>query len=116
MTTNSQLSITEPKKQKQTKQPTRTGTESQIWGSHGGLSVRIWRGGMGGKGTGIKKRKWQVQNRQGKVKNSIGNGEAKELICTTHGHELRVGEMLEGRGYRAEGDKEEEKKQTTVIA
>ena len=27
--------------------------------------------------------------RQGKVKNSIGNGEAKELICTTHGHELR---------------------------
>ena len=22
------------------------------------------------------------------VKNSIGNGEAKELICTTHGHEL----------------------------
>ena len=30
-----------------------------------------------------------VPNRQGKVKNSIGNGEAKELICTTYGHELR---------------------------
>ena len=25
----------------------------------------------------------------GEVKNSIGNGEAKEHICTTHGHELR---------------------------
>ena len=41
------------------------------------------------KGTGNKKHKWQVENRQGEVKNSIGNGEAKELICTTHGHELR---------------------------
>ena len=29
------------------------------------------------------------RNRQGEVKNSIGNGEAKELTCTTHGHELR---------------------------
>ena len=26
---------------------------------------------------------------RGEVKNSIGNGEAKELVCTTHGHELR---------------------------
>ena len=25
----------------------------------------------------------------GEVKNSMGNGEAKELTCTTHGHELR---------------------------
>ena len=25
----------------------------------------------------------------GEVRNSMGNGEAKELICTTHGHELR---------------------------
>ena len=23
------------------------------------------------------------------VKTSVGNGEGKELICTTHGHELR---------------------------
>ena len=40
MTTNLQLSTTEPKKQKQkekqTKQTTRTGTESQKWGSQGG--------------------------------------------------------------------------------
>ena len=27
----------------------------------------------------------------GMVKNSIGNGEAKELICMTHGHDLRGG-------------------------
>ena len=39
MTTNSQLSTTEPKKQKQTKQTTRTGAESQKWRSHGGLSA-----------------------------------------------------------------------------
>ena len=33
-------------------------------------------------------------NRQGEVKNSIGNeliGEAKEVICMNHGHELRDG-------------------------
>ena len=48
------------------------------------------------KGTWNKKHKW-VQNRQGEGKNSIGNGEAKELICTTHGHELRRGNAG-GRG------------------
>ena len=46
-------------------------------------------GKNGGKCTGNKKHNWQVQNRQGEVKNSIGNGEAKELMCVTHGHELR---------------------------
>ena len=31
-----------------------------------------------------------IQNRQREVKNNIGNdGEAKELIFMTHGHELR---------------------------
>ena len=50
MVTNSQLSTTEPKKQKQTKQTTRTGTESQKWRSHGGLSA----GRMGGKLQGIR--------------------------------------------------------------
>ena len=38
MTTNSQLSTTEPKKTKP-KQTTRTGTEPQKWRSHGGLSA-----------------------------------------------------------------------------
>ena len=49
------------------------------------------RGENGGKVTGNKKDKWWVQNRQGEVKNSMGNGEAKELIYMTHGHELRWG-------------------------
>ena len=58
MTTNSQL-LTEPKKQKQkhTKQTTRTGTESQKWRSHGGLSAGKGRGETGGKGKGNKKHK-----------------------------------------------------------
>ena len=49
MTTNSQLPTTESKKQKQkqTKQMTRTGTESQKWRSHGRLSAG--RGREGGK-------------------------------------------------------------------
>ena len=51
MTTNSQLSTTKPKKQKQTKQTTTTGTESQKWRSHGGLSVEK---GIGGKGEKVK--------------------------------------------------------------
>ena len=53
MTINSQLSTTEPKIQKQTKQTTRTGTESQKWRSHGGLSVGKGRED-GGKCTGNK--------------------------------------------------------------
>ena len=35
-----------------------------------------------------------MQNRQGDVKNSIGNGVAKELIYMTHGHELKQGQGL----------------------
>ena len=31
------------------------------------------------------------------VKNNIGNREAKELICTTCGHELRGGRNTEGQ-------------------
>ena len=35
---------------------------------------------------------------KGDVKNSIGNGEAKELTCMTHGHELREGIAGENGG------------------
>ena len=38
-----------------------------------------------------------MEIRQGKGKNSIGNVEAKELICMTHGHELKGGNVG-GRG------------------
>ena len=48
-----QLSTTKPKKQKQTKQTTRTGTESQKWRSHGGLSAGSGRGEKGEKVQGI---------------------------------------------------------------
>ena len=37
----------------------------------------------------------------------MGNGEAKELICMTYGHELRWGNEG-GRGCRVEGNKEGE--------
>ena len=50
-----------------------------------------------------------VQNRQGEVKNSIGNVEAKELIRTPHGHELRRGECWWEGGCRAERNKGEKK-------
>ena len=61
MTTNSQPSINDPKKNKRktmktkTKQTTRIGTESEKWTSHGGISLGRGKGGMGGKGTGKKK-------------------------------------------------------------
>ena len=38
-----------------TKPTTRTGTESEKWTSHGGISVGEGKGGMRGKGTGKKK-------------------------------------------------------------
>ena len=88
MTTNSQLSTTEPKKQKQKlnkqleqEQKHRNGhhIESFQWGGEGG---------DGGKGTGNKKHNWWAQNRQGEVKNSIGDGKVKELIHATCGREL----------------------------
>ena len=52
-------------------------------------------GGEWGKGTGNKK----LQNSQGEVKNSMRNGEAKELIYRIHGHELRWGNAG-GRGVQ----------------
>ena len=62
---------------------------------------------MGVKGTGNKKHNRQAQNRQGEVKDSVRNGEAKELICTTHGHEVRSGGMLECGGCWEEEDEGE---------
>ena len=52
MTINSQLSTTKPEKNQLLEQTTRTGTESQKWRSHGGLSAG--RGGVGGKVQGIR--------------------------------------------------------------
>ena len=55
MAINSQLSTIESKKQ--TKQISRTGIESQIWRSLGGLSARREKGENGGKDAWIKKYK-----------------------------------------------------------
>ena len=76
-----------------------------------------WGGGgvSGGKGTWNRKYKWQVQNSQGEVKNSMGNGEAKEFICATHGHELRGGNTG-GTGDTGQRRIKGKKKGTTVIA
>ena len=61
-----------------------------------------------GKGTENKQHKWQVENRQEEGKNSIGNVEAKELICMIHGHELKVGNVG-GMGYAGQRGIEGEK-------
>ena len=52
------------------------------------------------------------------VKNSMGNGEAKELICMTNGHELRRGRggwNIGGRGSAGQRGIKEKIIGTTVI-
>ena len=44
----------------------------------------------------------------------MGNGDAKKLICKTHGHELRW-RKADGGAYKVEG-KKGKKNGTTVIA
>ena len=44
---------------------------------------------------------------KGEIKNSIGNGEAIQVICTIHGYRLMVGADAEKRGV--DGDKNEKK-------
>ena len=104
MTTDSQLLTTTPKnknknklsKQLEQEQNHRNGDHMEVYQRGGGQD--------GGKGTGNKKHNWWVQNRQGEVKSSIGNGEAKELTGMTYGHEIRARgggcwwEGLQGRG------------------
>ena len=100
---NSQLSTTEPEKQKEKLSKQLEQEQNHRNGDH--MQGYQWGGGEenGRKGTGNKKYNQQVQNRQGDVKNR-GNGEAKELICATHGHELRKDCWREW-GYQAERDK-----------
>ena len=44
---------------------------------------------MGEKEEGIRSINGRYKIDRGEVKNSMGNEEAKELICINHGHELR---------------------------
>ena len=73
------------------------------------------RGSMRGKVQGLRSTNWQAQNRQTHVKNSIGSGVAKELICMTHGHELR-GETAGGKGNSTRQRGAKEKKNKRAIA
>ena len=50
------------------------------------------------------------------MKDSIGNREAKELQCITHGPELRWGNAGGEEGCRVEGMKGIKKNETTLIA
>ena len=118
MTTNLQLSTTKPKKHKKKNKPSKQLEQAQnhrneddMEGYQQGRKRR-----NGGKGTGNKQHKWWVESRQGELKNTVGNVEAEELICTTHQHELNgVGcgqEECEGQ----KGIKGRRKSGTTVIA
>ena len=94
MTTYSQLSTTESKKNKNkntlSKQPEQE--QNHRYGGHkeayqlGGKQRR-----MSEKVQGLKSINWYVQNRQQEVRNGKGNEQAKEFICMTHGHELKGG-------------------------
>ena len=64
------------------------------------------KGRIGWKGIGNKKHNRWAQNRQGEVKNSIRNREAKELVCMTHRYELR-GDCWRECGYKKKGEKVE---------
>ena len=83
-----------------TKQTNRTGTESEKWTSHGGISVGRGKGGMGGNVQGRSSiiSRYKIDGKR--LKNGIGDRGLKELICTTHGHELRWGGCcrVEGSG------------------
>ena len=50
------------------------------------------------------------------MKNSEGNGEAKELICTTHGHELRQAGFARGKGSTSSREGKGGKIGTALIA
>ena len=106
MTTNSQLSTNEPKKRKSNEKKKKLSKQleqeqNQRNGHH--MEGFQWGGRgeeQGRKGTGKKKHNWQALNRWGEVKNGIGNREVKELVCTTHGHELRRGECWRVGGVK----------------
>ena len=93
MTTNSQLSTTEPKKNNNSNNNNKLSKQlEQVQnhrnGDHMEGQQQVSGRERGGKSTENKQHKWQVENRQGEGKNSVRNVEAKELISMAHGHEL----------------------------
>ena len=102
MTTNAQLSTTKPKN-KNKNNLSKQLEQEQNHRNRDRMEGYQWGGGNRGRGTGNKQHKWQVQNRQGNVKNSIRNVEAKKLTCMIHGHELSGMGMQVGRGVQGRG-------------
>ena len=99
MAKNTNLSIIESKKQTK-----RTRTETESWTQR----AYRWEGGVGGmgeEGRGSGSTNRQLQRSRGDVKDSTGNGEDKELVHMTAGHERWWGtaqgsEGAEGGGQR----------------
>ena len=62
------------------------------------------KGRVGGKIQGISNKSGRYKI-DGEVKNNIGKVEVKELICMTHGYELKRGKSMWEAVCKAEGNK-----------
>ena len=78
MTANSQLLMTTPKTKTRANQANNQNRNRTIEMEITWRVISAEEEGV--KGTENKQHKWQVENRQGKGKNSVGNVEAKELL------------------------------------
>ena len=102
MTTNSQLSTNEPKRKEKQQNQTLNKQPEQEQNQRNGHHMEGFQWGGRGRNSGEKVQGTSIINRHkiGRDKNSIGNVEAKELICMIHGHELReegCGGVVQGR-------------------
>ena len=106
MTTNSQLSTTELKKTKtKTKQTTRTGTESQKWRSHGGLSAGRGTGKNGGKVQGRRSINGRYKIHRGRLRIVSEMEKTKNLCVSPMDMNQGVGGMWVGDGLQGRGGK-----------
>ena len=111
MTTNSQLSTTKPKKIKNKNELSKQVEQEQIHRNGDHMEGYQQGGGQGKMREKVQEMRSIIcgYKRQEEVKSSIGNGEVKELTCTTHGHELRGWNSGWKGGCRVEGDNGERK-------
>ena len=94
MTTNSQLSTTEPQNKNKSKLSKQLEQEQN---HRNGDHMDGYQQGGGEEGKVQEVRSINSRYKiQGEVKNSMGNGEAKELICMTQGHAEE--NEVQGRG------------------
>ena len=86
-----------------TKQITRTGTESEKWTSHGGISV-----GKRNKGENVQGRRSIFSRHKIDGERYKWYRKLKEHICTMHGHELIGVECWRVGGVVQRGNKKEQ--------